>query len=228
MSDPYLKKLITWSGSLWISTFGLGWLICLWLPTFSPNLSANELADLYKENHLPWLLGGVIMSFSAIFVAPLGAAFTLLIEVIEKKFGPLSIIMVITMATGAMNICLSGIFWAAAAFRPERSPEALQAISDIGMLFFFGGISAFIGLFAALAYASLKMCDPEDPVIPRWYGYLCLWTTIILIPDLMVFFFKTGPFAWDGVVGLWVPLVLFVLVFNLTPSALKKSIEKHL
>lgn len=228
MSDSYLKKFVTWSGFLWFNTFALGWLICLWLPTFSPNLSAEELASLYRENHNSWLLGGVIMSFSAIFVAPLGAAFTLLIKEVEKKLGPLSIIMIITMATGAINICLSGVFWATAAYRPERSPDAIQAISDIGMLFFFGGISAFIGIFAVLAYASLKMCDREDPIIPQWYGYICLWTTIILIPDLMVFFFKTGPFAWNGVVGLWVPLVLFFLVFNLSPLALKKSVEKYL
>jgi hypothetical protein len=34
-------------------------------------------------------------------------------------------------------------------------------------------------------------------------------TFLLFLPDQLLFFFKTGPFAWNGVLGFWVPLSVF-------------------
>lgn len=228
MKNNFLERLGAWSGLIWFMLFGLGWILSEWIPPISPDMTAVEVAEVYKEHHYQLLLGGVLMMLSAFFVGPVTALIVLLMNKIEKRMGALSIVMIVTGATSAVNICLSGVFYAAAAFRPERSPEVVQGLMDFGMLFFFGGISAFIGFFGWTAYASLVLDDRNNPVIPRWFGYLCLWTTIVLIPDVLVFFFKTGPFAWDGIIGFWIPLALFIITFTASPFALKKSVENHL
>jgi hypothetical protein len=49
----------------------------------------------------------------------------------------------------------------------------------------------------------------QNPVFPRWFGYQSIMTLVGLLPDQMLFFFKTGPFAWNGILGFWVPLTMF-------------------
>ncbi len=228
MKNNFIVSLGTWSGFIWITMVCTMWFLSEWFPPFAPDLTAIELADIYKENNFQLLLGGVLMMLSGLVLGPYVSVLVLLIEKVEKKMGVVSIAMIMTGATSVINVCLSGIFWAAAAFRPDRNPEVIQGLSDIAWLFFFGGISAFLGLIGWVAYASLVLDDRKNPVFSRWFGYLCLWTTIVTLPDILVFFFKTGPFAWDGLIGFWIPLVLFVVTFNASPFALRKSVKNHL
>jgi len=46
-------------------------------------------------------------------------------------------------------------------------------------------------------------------VFPRWCGYANGWMALTIIPDQLLFFFHRGPFAWNGIFGVWVPVVVF-------------------
>jgi hypothetical protein len=58
-------------------------------------------------------------------------------------------------------------------------------------------------------------------VFPRWVGYANLWVPLTFVPALMPFFFKTGPFAWQGLLvfylglatlGAWVVIMVWALL----------------
>ena len=59
----------------------------------------------------------------------------------------------------------------------------------------------------AIGIAAFK--DTEAKVFPRWLGYFNFWAALAFLPAALLYFFKTGPFAWDGVFVFWVPLTIF-------------------
>jgi hypothetical protein len=73
-------------------------------------------------------------------------------------------------------------------------------------------------------------CDRSDnPIFPRWLGWASLWMAIAIIPDQLLFFFKTGPFAWNGLFGIWLLIVWFSGFFIVNFIPLRQAIlrERH-
>jgi hypothetical protein len=46
-------------------------------------------------------------------------------------------------------------------------------------------------------------------VLPRWAGYLNIWTVPLLFPGFAVYVFRSGPLAWNGIFAWWVPVGVF-------------------
>ena len=81
-------------------------------------------------------------------------------------------------------------------------------MNDMAWLQFIGGITMYLAMPLSVAVAAF--CDKSaNPVFPRWAGFVNLFLVLIMIPDQLLFFFHTGPFAWNGIFGLWVPLIGF-------------------
>ena len=57
----------------------------------------------------------------------------------------------------------------------------------------------------AIAVAIMRRNGP----LPRWIGYLNRWMAILFMPAMMMIFFKTGPFAQNGVLTFWMPVAVF-------------------
>jgi hypothetical protein len=60
----------------------------------------------------------------------------------------------------------------------------------------------------AIAIAAFIDKSP-DPVFPRWAGYFNLMVVMLILPDQLLFFFHSGPWSWNGLFGLWIPVTLF-------------------
>ena len=45
--------------------------------------------------------------------------------------------------------------------------------------------------------------------MPRWVAFLNFFVAFSFLPDPLAYFFKTGPFAWDGLLAWWVPVAAF-------------------
>jgi hypothetical protein len=56
-------------------------------------------------------------------------------------------------------------------------------------------------------------------------GYANLWLMVGLLLGIFIPFFKTGPLAWNGVIGFWVVATAFFvwvfLMWSLTVRAIK-------
>ena len=108
----------------------------------------------------------------------------------------------------ALVFVFAGVFWTAAAFRPEHDPELTRMLNDPGWITMLMTFSPVIVQNISVGLCILSDRLPE-PVFPRWVGFYNLWVAVLFVPGGMLTFFKTGPFAWDGLFVWWVPFLVF-------------------
>ena len=102
-----------------------------------------------------------------------------------------------------------------AAYRPEAvDPTLTRLLSDVFVLSGVAAIPGFTALFGASALVILR-----TGAFPAWLGWLLVVAAATQPLTFGAMFTKTGAFAGDGVLGLFVPLVL-ALVAILALSAL--------
>jgi hypothetical protein len=119
------------------------------------------------------------------------------------------------LAAGAVGMVAATFplfFWIAAAYRPDRSPEVTQALNDIGWVPFIINWPPAVCQAGAVAVAVLADRRP-DPVYPRWMGYFLIWTCIAFTGSSLLPFFKSGPFAWNGLFSFWLAATFFGTFF---------------
>lgn len=179
-----------------------------WIPPLSPAETADEIARRYADNANGIRLGAVLMLFGAGFTVPLGALIAAHIKRIEGDFSPLAYVQIIGSAGGLFAISMPVLIFGAAAFRPDRDPELLQLMTDLGWVpFIMNGPPA---IMQAVSFGVAILADKrENPPFPRWLGYFNFWAAFCFLPAFLLLFFKTGPFAWNGLLSFWLAAALF-------------------
>ena len=102
---------------------------------------------------------------------------------------------------------------AVAAYRPQGvDPLITRALNDIFVLVGVAAIPAFTAFFAATAIVLLR-----SGAFPAWLGWLTAVAAVVQPLTFGALFTKSGAFAGDGALGLFVPLIVtFVTFFALS------------
>ena len=206
----------------------LGWLILArFLPPHSPSWDADTIAGIYAARDTLIRAGVVLMQATIGFFAPFVAIVYVQMRRIEgKRPAMLSITALITNLINVLVIgIISGMFWIAASFRPERNPEITQMLNDLGWLYVAFPISCVVAANVAMGVCFLQDRHPQ-PLFARWVGYFNIWVAVLVIPAVLIPFFKTGPFAWNGIIAFWLPLVVFSLWIVVMLVSLIKAIKR--
>ena len=202
-----------WSAVAFFALWVVGFMIfARWVPPIPPSDNAGQIAAMFGSRTGLILAGMVFMGFGAALYLPWTAVLADLIREIEDRSHFLSLTQVAAGVMSAMTFLLPALIWAAAAFRPQRSPEITQALVDLGWLLFITPIAPFILQYVVLAVA-VFIDKRAQPIFPRWAAYLQLWVSVTFLPALAAYFFKRGPLAWNGLFIWWIPLSAFTLWF---------------
>ncbi len=200
------------------------WLIAGFVPPHPPLSTATELAASYAE-HTGAIRFGILV---AMIGAGLAIPFVGVVAVHVRRIeGAHPVLAFTTLAAGAVTSVipmLPTVLWTAAAFRPERSPELILVLNDLGWLFLLMTFPPFFVQFTSVGLAILSD-EGTPPVFARWVGYFNIWLAVIAVPGGLVTFFKTGPFAWNGLLAFWLPIVAFVLWFFVMFAVLLAAIR---
>lgn len=210
-----MNTLGGWCGMLYLPSVALGWFVLGgYFPLHAPADTEAQIAGFYQEGLLTKRLGLIVLMWSALCLMIFASAVSNHLSRIEGRFGPLSCMMLLGGYAGAMVGFYPGLWWLTAAYRPERSSELIYLLNDIGWLQLVGGVSMVMTMYIAVTVASF-MDKRKNPTFPRWSGYFSCWVLVMFIPGQLLFQFKDGPFAWDGILAFWVPGGLYFAWYTL-------------
>jgi hypothetical protein len=197
------------------------------VPPPSPTLSAEEVAAIFEHSRNAIRAGQLIcMVFSGLLYIP----FTMLISVhmarVEGRYPLLAGMQLVGNSILCVYFILCSLMWSAVAFRPEYDPQFVRFVNDATWLIFVMMYPTYVVALLSMAVCGL-IDKREQPIFPRWFCFLTLWVVVGGVWGGFATFFKTGPFAWDGLLGFWVPvgsylvwlLVLFPLLLKLVKRA---------
>lgn len=200
------------------------WIIGGFVPPHAPLMGAEELAESYLRNTGTIRFGLLLAMIGSGMMIPFSAVIAVQIRRTEGRFPVLAYSELVAGAVGTVILLIPTVLWTAAAFRPERNPELILLLNDFAWLFLIMTFPPFFVLFVSIGLAILSD-EREPPLFARWSGYFNIWLAVLAIPGGLITFFKTGPFAWNGLLAFWVPIGVFVAWFFVMFFVLLKAIR---
>jgi hypothetical protein len=221
------QQLCVWAGALAIVLFFIAlWPLMNFIPPWSPAETAAEVAARYQQHTFSIRLGTVVLLAAAALLAPFTAVISTQMIRIEGRFAALSLTQLLGGGGVFIFVALPALLYTVAAFRPDRSPELTQALNDLAWIVFVMIYSPAILQNIAIGVAVLSDKNSK-PVFPRWVGFFNLWVAVLFLPGGMITFFKTGPFAWNGLLAFWLPATVFLVWFVVMVPVLLKAIREQ-
>lgn len=228
--EPLTKSRIqmfgVWCAVGYIVTVLVGWgAIAGFLPPTSPSANASQIAAIYHSDFTRIRIGMLMVMLSAMIFIPFAAVAAQFIARIEGTAGVLTYTFLLGAAGNMVLTFYPAIWWLTAAYRPDRSGELIYLMNDMSWLQFIGGVTLYLAMPLTVMVASL--CDKSaQPVFPRWCGYTNAWLALTVVPDQLLFFFHKGPFAWNGLFGLWIPVTAFGGFFIVNFVVLRQAVHR--
>lgn len=204
------QLVCVWLTPLCVVILGVGFCaVAGYLPPPRADDTAREITAFYRDNTDAIRLGLLMTFVSLLCWGPLVAVLGQQLLRIEGG-KTLARLQMIAGATAWIFLLFPLLILTAAAFRPERSPEVTQTLHDLGWITLFMPITPFVVQAVAIGVATLQD-RASAPVFPRWFGYFNLWCALLFVPGGFLTFFKTGPFAYHGLLVYWVPFGVFAI-----------------
>lgn len=198
---------------------GFAILAGFWPPP-SEHLSAAEITAYFQDKGQSLRVGMVMMAVGAPCYYVWSAVLSRIIGRIEGPMGVLSSVELLGGLLTAWVTVTPAIIWLTASFRAEaRSAETVQTLYDLGWIFFDLTFMCSVLQNLGLGFAILRD-RREQPLIPHWVAWVSFLTAATYVPLVLMPFFRTGPFAWQGLISFWAVFVMFfVLIAVVTPCA---------
>jgi len=213
-------------GLIWIAAF----LVFPGFTPMSPSLSALDVAKFYSDpdNASRVRYSMIVFNWFEIGMVPLYAAIAVLMQRMSHRSGPLSYVYLASTLGSACLFAAANLFWIVAAYRPERSPEAMQLLSDLGWMSFIAPTGFLISQNLTLAFGVYLDRQPK-PVFPTWVGHFNILAAIAFIPAAFAMNALDGPLAWDGFLSfdlrIWTFTIYVIVMFFVAWGAKHRMLE---
>jgi hypothetical protein len=201
-------RILLWSGPVGVVLvfFGL-FVMAGFFPPPSPDLTGTKMAAVWQDD--PGLKKtGLILCFMG---GTLYLTFTLAIGYVLRRCTD-DVIMPATQTAlgvfGTVYFSLNFLILAVAGYRPNLSQDSTQTLHDLGFILTFSPAAPFFLQYFAIALTIFQIPDAK-PLIPRWVAYFNIWVAVGLIPPSFIPLFTSGPLAWNGLLGFYIPVVVF-------------------
>jgi len=220
------QMVCLWSAPAFMIVFLIGFLIAGLLPPPSPHSSAIKIAHFYANHTNAIRLGLLVMLLAGAMSVPFNCLIGVHLKRIEGRSHVLAYTVVAMGAVNCILICMPVMIMTAAAFRPLRDPNLTQTLNDLAWIPFVMVFPPAVIQNLCIAFATFTD-GSRKPVFPRWVAYFNLWCSFLFLPAGLLTFFKTGPFAWNGLLSFWVALTVFGSWYFVMFYALREAIKSQ-
>ncbi len=227
-SDISNQKLAFWCKIIYLNLFGNGFIMVAgMLPPPDPQLSGSEVQALFIGNQFNIQVGYLMMMFAIPFGYVFAGYLGRLVAEIEGKWGVLATTTMLSQFSTYLLLGVSSLLWELLAFRPEAyTPDTMLIFHDLVWLSFILLVPPTLPMYATLAIATFQDRS-ANPIFPRWYGYLNAWALVLFLGGVGCEFFFDGPFAWDGIFALYLPMADFFIWVVCTLTLIWKYIKRQ-
>ena len=225
--------ICAWCGFLCpIVMFAGLWPAAGFFPPTPPTANAQDIAALYVQNATGIRVASILFIVTGALFGAFSASIAAQMRRMETRETP---VFTYAQLGGAIPqtlfFILPALIWSVAAFRPERSPDVTQALNDLGWFIFVMPFTLPFLQNISLGFAIIGDKRP-NPVMPRWLGFFNFWLALLYVPGGFITLFKTGPFAWNGLLAFWIPAGLFgiwfyVIAFYVIKAAKQQEAESR-
>lgn len=224
-----IQLISAWCGPAFLVTFVFFWgVLAHNIPNPAPSLSPAELAARYTENLGDIRLGFIVSLIAVVLYMPWTCVLAARMSRIEGPVPVLAFLQLIGGALTVMVVSFSAMFWAVAAFRPERNPELIQLLTDTGWLAIDLQYACTTLQMWALAVCVLLDRKSKHPLFPQWHCYFTIFAGASFFPASLTGVLTTGPFAWNGVMSYYFPYACWLGWEIITSGFLIKNIRREI
>jgi hypothetical protein len=128
-------------------------------------------------------------------------------------------------AAAALPGCyFCGLLFSVAAFRPDRDPQIIALLYEMGFVGFIGCLGCFVTQYVVFAIAIFL---DKRAIFPKWLGYMTIWNLVTELVAAPVWIFRSGPYAWNGLLSFYLGVLIFVVWIVCLIVCLKKAIRNQ-
>lgn len=219
-----MKKLADYAavtGPIAVVVTLTGWLIAGMLPLpMGPGESTADIVAFFVDDANRVRAGFVISSIGVVLMLPMLALISLHLFRMDRENPLLAFLQLVTAAATMVINMFPQLIFAIAAFRTDRDPGDIMLLNDLAWLMLFTGIAPFMVQNVAIGVAILR---DKTATFPRWVAWLNFFVAFSFIPDVLAFFFKTGPFAWNGIFVFWLALTTYTVFLFVMAWACRRA-----
>ncbi|HEX4357397.1 MAG TPA: hypothetical protein VH141_07755 [Pseudonocardia sp.] len=191
-----------------------------WLPP-------ARLAGQYAEHRFGIELGLSIFCVATAFLAIFTVALSLALARIEGR----APIMAVSQLLGGLGVVLlifiSCCLWIGAAYRAgDAAPDVTVALNDAA---WFGFLVGWVMLSLQMAVTAAVTLRERSvtPLVPRWLAWASVVGAVVLVTANGCVFTRTGAFAWDGVLGYYLPMAIWATWLDGHAWYLRKRLRRR-
>ena len=221
------KIILLWGVGLLIG-FSLAWaFLYRMLPPPSPELSPAEIADHYTQYATPIRMGALVASYTSAFLVPFSLVVAFQLARIETGKPVWAVLSFAGGCFFSLFQVLPGVIWGLIAFDAARHPDISWTLNQFANLLLVSTDQYYMFQMVAIAYVGLKANPDPLSAFPRWLCFLNIFVAIVFAVGGPSFFFKHGPFAWDGLIVFWLPTIGFFIWLVATNVCMWRALTRQ-
>lgn len=222
-----IQLACVWAGPVFLVTYAIGfWAIARFIPPPAPTMSTAHVAELFQAHHTRIRVGMVIGLVSSTLLIPWFAIISAQIARVEKRMPVLAMVQFGGAILLIVFFVVCSMLWITATFRADLDPKTIRMLNDFGWLTFVMVFPGYVLQLSCIAIAGF-LDKSAEPIWPRWASYLNLWVAFSGMGGGLAVFFKTGPLAWNGLVGFYIPLTVFAIWLSVMTYLLRATVLRQ-